>query len=83
MYRLQERQPTDPTAEVDTGLSLTDAQGLHCGWVKEEDRETVQQLVDGGETVRLQIVRMGKRWSLYDTLLGQFRHFREGWAMVI
>ena len=81
---LQKLQPTDPTAEVDTGLSLTDAQGLHCGWVKEKDREAVQQLVDSGETVRLQIVRMpGKRWSLYDMLLGQFRHFREGWAMVI
>ena len=83
MYRVKLRRPTDPTAEVEFGLSLTDAEGIkHYGWIKEEDRGAVELLLDTGNDVRLVASRLRTRWSQYDSHLGRARRFQEGAAMV-
>ena len=75
-YQVTSRKPTDPRARVEHGLSLTDAEKqIHYGWVKEESRQELDQLLEAGYGVRVVVVKIGKKWKEYDDILQRFRSF--------
>ena len=84
-YYLAYRRPTDErTPHSEFGISLEDREdgsGGHHGWVKEVDRQPIDQLLQQQQRVVVFITRIGRRWREWDELLGVWRDFRVGEAM--
>ncbi|HEU0046122.1 MAG TPA: hypothetical protein VFQ43_00790 [Nitrososphaera sp.] len=88
-YAVRLRTPSSPG--VPPGLSL-DSDGTHFGWIRERSRAEVEKFMDqgtcqegqegqGGQTVRLRITSLGKRWLKWDGRLKIHREWKEGKAV--
>jgi len=83
IYSAQYANTTDPAAPVPMGISLVDSEDIHRGWVKEESRLKVDNLLQAGYTnIVVEVAKLGRRWTKYDHILGAERSYRLGEATV-
>ena len=68
--------PTDHrTTHCPLGLALEDLDGHHRGWIKEEDRPSIEPFITQGRRVEALVTKLGNRW-VEDSILHVTRQYR-------
>ena len=76
-YVVGYRAPTDHrTIHSPLGLALEDLDGHHRGWIKEENRQSIEPFIAQDRRVEVLVTRLGNRWVEEDSILHVTRLYR-------